>query len=91
MRQYTISKSVLERAVALGITDPENQLQQMARLAARITHPDANHRFRQYIMYIEDDGMVTMLDVMKPDESDYYNDRTYEERKAESKPAEATA
>jgi hypothetical protein len=53
----------------------------MAKLAARLTHPDATHRFHQYIMTIEHDGTVTMLDKMSPEEDRYYTKRKYDDRK----------
>lgn len=86
-KTYTASDHALAQAQALEID--EAQLLKMARLAARFTHPDANHRYRQYIMWIDSDGMVTMIDLMDRDEADYYQRRTYEERKAEEDPGEA--
>jgi len=67
----------------------EARILEMARRSARFTHPDANRRFRQYIMFLEADGMVTMLDIMSGEEADYYDNRSYAERKAEDDPGEA--
>lgn len=91
-RQYSVDPEVLKNAEKLGLygETAEARIKQMAKLAAKFTHPDANHRYRQYIMYIEDDGRVSMLDVMDTDEKGYFNKRTYDERKAEDEPQEAT-
>lgn len=90
-KEYKISPEVLARAKELGFEGEagEGQLKQMARLAARFTHPDANHRFRQYILWIEPDGLVTMIDLMDRSETEYYERRTYEERRAEAGSGEA--
>jgi hypothetical protein len=80
-----ISPAVLAQAEKLGIygTWAEARILQMARLAARISHPDATHRFRQYIMTIAEDGTVTMLDKMDAAEDVYYSRRKYEDRKVD--------
>ena len=45
--------------------------------------PDANFRFRQYIMFIDENRCVTMLDVMTVEEGAYYDHRTYDDRRAD--------
>lgn len=86
-KEYKIAPEVLARAKELGIygEHAEARLKNMAKFAARFTHPEANHRFRQYIMFIEADGEVSMFDIMDKDEAAYFNSRTYEERIAESR------
>ena len=90
-KQYSVDPDVLNSAQRLGLygETAEARIKEMAKLAAKFTHPDANHRYRQYIMYIEDDGRVSMLDVMDTEEKEYLNKRTYEERKLEAEPQEA--
>jgi len=82
-RTYRISPEVLAKAAKLNIygATAEARLLHMAKLAARIAHPDATHRFRQYILTIQDDGTVTMLDRMTQDEEAYYTRRKYKDRK----------
>lgn len=86
-KAYRATQDTIAKARALNLSEAE--LLEMARLAARLTHPDANHRFHQYIMWIEPDGTVTMLDTMNPEEARYFKRRTYDQRKAEEDPGEA--
>lgn len=90
-KQYSVDPEVLKNAERLGLygETAEARIKQMAKLAAKFSHPDANHRFRQYIMFIEANGRVSMLDVMETEEAGYFNKRTYDERKAEDEPQEA--
>jgi hypothetical protein len=62
-REYRIAPEVLAYAEKLGIygTTTEMRIKQMATLAEKYTHPPATHRFRQYILTIQEDT-VTMLD-----------------------------
>jgi len=95
-RTYKISSGVMARAESLGIdgATAEARILQMAKQAARITHPDANYRFREYIMYIEKDGTVAMLDRMDAEEDGYYTRRQYQDRKrdqAEEPPVDGEA
>ena len=91
-KQYTIAPHVFAQAENLGIfgETAEARLKQMAKLAARFTHPEANHRWRDFILYIENDGLVTFIDTMDKQEARYFDRRPYEERKAEEDPGEAT-
>jgi hypothetical protein len=84
-RKYTIAPGLLVHAERIGIygDTAEARILQMAKLAARITHPDATHRFRQYLMTINEDGVVTMLDRMSPEEERYYSRRKYDDRRAD--------
>lgn len=86
---HRITPEVLAAAERLGIygATAETRLLQMAKRAARITHPDATHRFRRYIMVIQPDGTVTMLDRMSIDEEAYYTNRKYKDRKADDEQA----
>jgi hypothetical protein len=82
-KKYTIAPGLLVHAERIGIygDTAEARTLQMAKLAARITHPDATHRFRQYILTIQGDGTVTMIDRMDGAEDQYYTRRKYDERK----------
>lgn len=84
-KMYKIAPGVLTQAERIGIygATAEARILQMAKLAARITHPDATHRFRQYILTIEKDGTVTMLDRMSAEEDQYYSRRKYDDRRAD--------
>jgi hypothetical protein len=61
-----LAPGILAKAERIGVygTTAEARLLQMAKLASRITHPDATHRFQQYIMTIQEDGTVTALNLM---------------------------
>lgn len=85
-REYKIDLEVLKHVEKIGLYGEtvEARLKQMAKLARPFTHPEANRRFRQYIMYIEEDGTVTMIDLMDSAEKEYFLNRTYEERRAEN-------
>ena len=51
----------------------EARIKGMAKLAEPFVHPTANYRFQQYMMFIKDDGPVTMLDLVDhPRESNAY-------------------
>ena len=82
---YKIAPGVLARAERIGIygATAEARILQMARLAARITHPDATHRFRQYLLTIDEDACVTSLYRMDSDEERYYQRRKYDDRRAD--------
>jgi hypothetical protein len=84
-KTYKLASGILAKAERIGIygTTAEARLLQMAQLASRITHPDATHRFHQYIMTIEEDGTVTTLDRMDATESEYYSRRKYDDRRAD--------
>lgn len=89
---YTIHPDVLKRAQALGFAgdSAEATLQDMARRAVRLTHPVANRRFRDFILFVTPQNVVTRLEKLDPREAAYLTRRTYDERKAETDPGEAT-
>lgn len=89
---YTIHPDVLTRAAALGIAgdSAEATLKDMARRAVRLTHPLANRRFRDFILFVTPDNVVTRLEKLDPGEAEYLTRRTYDERKAAADPGEAT-
>lgn len=78
-KTYKATPQALESARRLHIE--EDRLLQMAKRAARITHPDATHCFRQYLLTVQPDGLVTFIDVMSTEENQYYSNRTYDERR----------
>ena len=84
-KRYKIAPGVLAKAERLGIygDTAEADILQMAKLAARVTHPDATHRFRQYIMVIDKTDTVTMIDRMTAEENEYYARRKYADRRAD--------
>jgi hypothetical protein len=84
-KKYTIAPGLLTQAERAGVygTTAKARILQMAKLAARITHPDATHRFRQYILTIQDDGTVTMIDRMDAAEDQYYTRRKYDDRRVD--------
>jgi len=92
-KTFKITPEVLASAQRVGIygETAEARLLQMAKLAARITHPDATHRFRQYIMVIQDDGTVTWLDRMSQEEERYYTNRKYDDRRVDQWEAPSAA
>lgn len=54
----------------------------MARRASRITHPLANRRYRNFILFVTPDDVVTMVSAMGCLEASHLGQRTYDERKA---------
>jgi hypothetical protein len=84
-KKYTIAPGLLVHAERIGIygDTAEARIVQMAKMAARITHPDATHRFRQYIMTIDEACVVTMIDRMDTEEEQYYSRRKYDDRRAD--------
>lgn len=84
-RNLRLAPGVLAQAEKIGIygDTAEARILQMAKLAARLTHPDATHRFRQYLLRIETDGLVTFIDVMSSDEDEYYTKRRYDDRRVD--------
>ena len=55
----------------------------MARRASRITHPVANRRYRNFILFVTPDDVVTMIAAMDEGEASYFGQRSYDERKAD--------
>ena len=80
---YRLAPGVLAQAERIGIygDTAEARILQMAKLGAKLAHPDATHRYRQYILTIQEDGLVTMIDVMSPEENQYYTKRKYDDRR----------
>jgi len=86
LREYKIDPEVLKHAEKIGLYGEtvEARLKMMAKLSRPFTHPEANRRYEQYIMFIEDDDTVSMIDLMDSAEKEYFLNRTYEERRAET-------
>jgi hypothetical protein len=84
-KTYKLAPGILAKAERIGINGDtaEVDILRMAKLAARVTHPDATHRFRQYILTIDADGLVTTLDRMDATEDEYYTHRKYDDRRAD--------
>jgi hypothetical protein len=84
-KNYRLAPGVLAQAQKIGIygDTAEARILHMAKLAARLTHPDATHRFRQHLLTIEQDGLVTMIDVMSVEENQYYSRRKYDDRRGD--------
>jgi hypothetical protein len=84
-KTYRLAPDVLAQGERIGIygETAEARILQMAKLGARLTHPDATHRFRQYLLTIQPDGLVTMIDQMPADEAQYYTKRKYDDRRAD--------
>jgi hypothetical protein len=94
-RSFTVAPEVLKQAERLGLggADAERIIQDMARRGSRITHPSANRRYRNFILFVTPDDVVTMIGVMGEGEASYFAQRTYDERKAaegDGTPGEAT-
>jgi hypothetical protein len=93
-RNFTVTPEVLRQAerLGLGAADAEAIVRDMARRASRITHPVANRRYRNFLLFVTPDDVVTMISAMSEDEASYFGQRTYDERKAdegEDSPGEA--
>jgi hypothetical protein len=84
-KEHRLGADILAKAEKLGIygATAEARILQMAKLGARITHPDATHRFRQFIMTIQPDGLLTSLDRMTAEEEQYYTRRKYDDRRVD--------
>jgi hypothetical protein len=83
-RNFRVSREVLKQAerLGLGAADAEEIVKDMARRASRITHPQANRRYRNFILFVTPDDVVTMIGAMGEGEASYFGQRTYDERKA---------
>ncbi len=83
-RNFRVTPDVLKQAERLGLGGPdaEQTVKDMARRGSRITHPLANRRYRQFILFVTPDDLVTMIDAMGEGEASYFGQRTYDERKA---------
>jgi hypothetical protein len=82
-RTLKLAPGLLAQAERIGIygETAEARILQMAKLAARLTHPDATHRFRQYLLTIQPDGLITFIDTMSQEENQYYSRRKYDDRR----------
>lgn len=83
-RNFRVTQEVLRQAerLGLGAADAEEIVKDMARRASRITHPAANRRYRNFILFVTPDDVVTMIGAMGEGEASYFGQRTYDERKA---------
>ena len=84
-KTHRLAPGILAQAERIGIygETAEARILQMAKLAARLTHPDATHRYRQYLLAIQPDGLVTFIDTMSAEEDQYYSKRKYDDRRAD--------
>ena len=84
-KTHRLAPGILAQAERIGIygETAEPRILQMAKLAARLTHPDATHRYRQYLLTIQPDGLVTFIDTMSAEEDQYYSKRKYDDRRAD--------
>lgn len=91
-RELTLSPQAVEQAKALGFSDASGEatLKDIARRAVKVTHPRANYRFREYLLVITPERLVVSIEKLGEQEATYLTRRTYDERKAESDPGEAT-
>lgn len=82
-RNFRVAPEVLRQAVGLGLgaAGAEEIVKDMARRASRITHPRANRRYRNFILFVTPDDLVTMIGTMGEAEASYFGQRTYDERK----------
>ena len=83
-RNFRVTHEVLRQAerLGLGAADAEEIVKDMARRASRITHPLANRRYRNFILFVTPDDVVTMIGAMGEGEASYFGQRSYDERKA---------
>jgi hypothetical protein len=82
-RSFTVTAEALKQAERLGLgADAEAIVGDMARRASRITHPMANRRYRNFILLVTPDDVVTMIAAMGEGEASYFGQRSYDERKA---------
>ncbi|MGD9885502.1 MAG: hypothetical protein AB7F22_25455 [Reyranella sp.] len=83
-RTFTVTPEALRQAERLGLggADAEAIIRDMARRASRITHPAANRRYRNFILFVTPDDVVTMISAMDESEARWLGQRTYDERKA---------
>lgn len=82
---FKVAPEVLTQAERLGLggADAEQIVKDMARRGSRITHPSANRRYRNFILFVTPDDVVTMIGVLDEGEASYFAQRTYDERKAD--------
>ena len=83
-RNFRVAQEALKQAerLGLGAIDAEEVVKDMARRASRITHPAANRRYRNFILFVTPDDVVTMIGVMGQGEASYFGQRTYDERRS---------
>jgi hypothetical protein len=87
-RTFRVTDEALRQAERLGLGaaeaggDVEAIVKDMARRASRITHPVANRRYRNFILSVTPDDVVTMVGAMSAGEASYFGQRPYDARKA---------
>jgi hypothetical protein len=94
-RSFRVTAEVLREAERLGLGGPDAEaiVADMARRGSRITHPSANRRYRNFILLVTPDDVISRIGVMGDDEAGRLDRRTYDERKAAERdggPGEAT-
>lgn len=69
---FEVSQFAQTRAVELGILeDMAGQVQNMARLAAPVTHPMFNRRYGDFVLWIDEAGVVQDLARIEANYSEY--------------------